>query len=326
MKKKSPFHLLILISTFLVLILWFCAEKKSKTYTVGVINIVPDLDQTFEGFKEGMKELGYREGKNIRYLYHGPTREMSRLPGTARKLRDSGVDLVFSLTTPATLAVKKAVAGTKIPVVFADVTDPVGAGIIESMKNPGCNITGIAFGFQEARRLEWLLKIAPNTRRIYVPYNPGDRAPVLALKMIQSAAEKLGVTLLTRKITDRNTLDHAVFNIPAEADAVFLMPDSLLSTRLPDIVAAANRRKLPISGANISAIKSHEILTSYGFDQHSYGKQAARMVDLIFKGTRPAEMPVELTGFYLGINLKVAKKLGLSVPRKILRQANLIVR
>jgi putative ABC transport system substrate-binding protein len=144
--------------------------------------------------------------------------------------------------------------------------------------------------------------------------------------MIKSTAEKLGVKLLIRKITDQKTLDAAVSNIPAKADAVFLMPDSLLSTRLSDIVAVANRRKLPTSGANISAIKSHEILTSYGFDQHKNGKQAARMVDLIFKGSRPEEMPVEMTEFYLGINLKVAKKIGLSIPGKILRQANLIVR
>jgi putative ABC transport system substrate-binding protein len=291
-----------------------------------MINVVPVLDPTFEGFKEGMRELGYREGKNIRFIYHGATTDMSKLPETARKLRDSGVDMFFSITTPATLTAKNTVADTKIPVVFAAVTDPVGADIVESLKHPGGNITGIAFGFQEVRRLEWLLKIAPKIRRVYAPYNPRDKSPVLSMQMIKSAAGKLGVKILTRKIIDPKSLDDAVFNIPAEADAVFLMPDSLLSTRLPDIVAAANRRKLPTSGANISAIKSHEILTSYGFDQHSYGKQAARMVDLILKGTRPAEMPVELTGFYLGINLKVAKKLGLSVPRKILRQANLIVR
>jgi putative ABC transport system substrate-binding protein len=291
-----------------------------------MINIVPVLDPTFDGFKEGMRELGYSEGKNIRYFYHGPTTDMNKLSEIARKLRKTGMDMVFSITTPATLAVKKTFAGTGTPVVFAAVTDPVGAGIVESLKHPGGTITGIAFGFQEVRRLEWLLKIAPKTRRVYAPYNPRDKSPVLSMQMIKSAAGKLGVKILTRKIIDPKSLDDAVFNIPAEADAVFLMPDSLLSTRIYDIVNTATRRKLPVSGANISVVKNDRVLTSYGKDLVLTGKQAARMADLILKGSRPGEMPVELAEFYVGINLKVAKKIGLSIPDEILRQANILVR
>jgi putative ABC transport system substrate-binding protein len=159
-----------------------------------------------------------------------------------------------------------------------------------------------------------------------VPYNPNDKSPLLALKTIRAMAVKLGVTLVTRKVTDKKTLNHAISNIPAEADALFLLPDSLIAPHIPDIAAAANRRRLPVSAATISAIKESNILTSFGFDRKIIGNQAARLADHILQGARPGDLPVETAEFYLGINLKVAKKIGLKIPDEILYQAHLIVR
>jgi putative ABC transport system substrate-binding protein len=234
--------------------------------------------------------------------------------------------MILSVTTPATLAAKQATAGTGLPVVFAVVTDPVGAGIVDSMPRPGRNITGVAFGLQEARRLEWLIHIAPEVRQVYVPYNPNDKSPVLALKTIRNAAAKLGVNLITFKVHDNETLNKAVMNIPAEADAVFPLPDSLLGTRFTDLMTGAIKRKLPTSIPNISRVKEHNALSAFGFDQHSCGKQAAQLVDQIFKGARPADLPVETAEFYLAVNLEVANKIGLTIPDEILRQAKIIIR
>jgi putative ABC transport system substrate-binding protein len=322
--KKTVFILLLIL--FQMLLLSACTGKKQGTYRVGIVNVVPKFDSCIVGFIEEMKRLGYSEGKNIHYHYNGATTNMSRLPDVVETLLEAKPDLVLSITTPATLTVKKAAAGTGIPLLFSIVTDPLGAGIVKNMRHPGDNITGIAFGIQEARRLEWLLRIAPKTRRIYVPYNPRDKSPLLALKTMRTAAAKLGVTLLTRKVTDKKTLNHAISNIPADADALFLLPDSLIAPRIPDLAAAANRRKLPISVATISAIEESNVLTSFGFDRKMIGKQAARLADQIFKGASPGDLPVEMAEFYLGINLKVAKKIGLKIPDEILRQAHIIVR
>lgn len=323
MKRKLELgFVIVLVMTGL---LTACANETNKIYTVGVINIVPDLDQALAGFKEGMTELGYIEGKNIRYIYDGPTTDMSKLSATAQTLTAAKVDLILSITTPATQAAKQATDGNGPPVVFAVVTDPVGSGIVDSMQHPGGNITGVAFGLQEAQRLEWLVRIAPKTRQIYAPYNPNDKSPVLALEMARSAAAELGVELITPEVYDPETLNNAVLNIPAEADAVFLLPDSLVSTRLPDIVATATARNLPVSGANISVVKNNDVLTSFGFDQPLCGKQAARLADQIFKGAKPADLPVEMAEFYLAINLKVAKTIGLTIPDEILRQTNIII-
>jgi putative ABC transport system substrate-binding protein len=325
--NKSRYRLILMVAAALLgMTLAACGNEKIKTYTVGVINIVPDFDKILAGFKEGMAELGYLEGKKIRYLYDGPTTEMGKLSAAVQSLLAAKVDLILTMTTPATLAAKKATSGTGLPVVFAVVTDPLQAGIVDSMQHPGGNITGVAFGIQEARRLEWLVRIAPEIKQIYVPFNPKDKSPVLALKIVKNAATKLGVTLITREVHDPETLNDAVLHIPSEADAVFLLPDSLVSTRLPDIVAKANERNLPTSGANISVVESNHVLTSFGFSQHLCGKQAARLADQIFKGAGPADLPVEMAEFYLAINLKVAKTIGLTIPDEILRQTGIIIR
>ena len=303
-----------------------CGSEKTKIYKVGVINIVLSLDDNVAGFKEGMAELGYVEGDNINYVYDGPTVDLEKLDAAVQSLMAANVDLILSITTPATLAAKRATAGTELPVVFSPVTDPVGSGIVENLRHPGGNITGVTFGVQEPRRMEWLLRIAPEVKNIYVPYNPGDRSPVLALAAISQVAVKLGVELITREIRNPAELKAAIDNIPAEADAVFCLPDSLLSTRLADLAGAAVKLKLPVSGPQVGSVKTLGTLTSYCSDQIMNGKQAARLADQIFQGVKPSDLPIETSEFTLAINLKVAKAIGLDIPDEILRQANTIIR
>jgi putative tryptophan/tyrosine transport system substrate-binding protein len=324
--NKMRWRSILATGVLLGLLMVACGDEKSKTYSVGVINIVPDFDKIMAGFKKGVAELGYIEGENIRYIYDGPTTDMSRLETVAQSLLAADVDLILSMTTPATNAAKKVTAGTNLPVIFVPVTDPVGAGIVDSIKYPGGNITGVAFGLQEVRRLEWLVRIAPKIKRIFVPFNPGDKSPVLALAMVRNTAAKLGIELITAEIRNPEMLSAAIDNIPAQADAVFLLPDSLVSTRLVDLVAAATKRKLPVSGANVTVVRNSGVLTTFGIDISLAGKQAARLVDQIFQGVKPADLPVEMAEFYLAINLKVAKAIDLDIPDEILRQADIIIR
>jgi putative ABC transport system substrate-binding protein len=270
--------------------------------------------------------LGYIEGENIRYIYNGPTTDLGQLAAEAQTLLEAEADLILTMTTPATLAAKEATADNGLPVVFAVVTDPLGAGVVDSIRHPGSNVTGVAFGLQEERRLEWLVRIAPKAQQIYVPFNPNDKSPVLALEAASGAAEILGVELITREVPDPEMLDDAVFDIPAEAGAVFLLPDSLMATRLTDLVTTSTNRNLPTSASNVSAVESVGALTSFGFDQRLAGKQTARLVDQIFKGDKPADLPVEMVEFYLAINLKTAEAIGLDIPDEILRQADIIIR
>jgi putative tryptophan/tyrosine transport system substrate-binding protein len=317
---------MLILGGLLGLLLISGCTDPPKTHTVGIVNTVPVLEATITGFKEGMTRLGYIEGENITYRYAGPTVHMEKLDSVARGLVETDVDLILSVTTMATKAVKKATAGSDLPVVFVPVTDPVGAGIVNSLRQPGGNITGVTFGSQEGRRLKWLKQIAPEIKKLYVPYNPEDKSAMLALKTAREVAAKIGIELMPRETRNPEELKAAIENIPPQADAVFLLPDSLISTRMSDLVKAATKLKLPVSGANIDVVKTGNVLTSFGSDQILTGKQAARMTDQIFRGITPADLPVESAEFYLAINLKVANAIGLDIPDKILRLANIIVR
>ena len=215
----------------LVLVLTGCGgTPKTKTYTIGVVNPSPNQEDTIKGFKEGMTELGYVEGKNVTYIYDGPV-SADKLDAVAQILVKANVDLILAITTPATQAAQKATAGTDIAVVFIPVTDPVGAGVVASLTKPGGNTTGVTYTTQEGKRLEWLLQVAPTIKHIYIVYNPKDQSPVLALKTVSETAAKLGVELITREASTTEEARVAFKNIPEEADAIFLLPDSVVNAQ-----------------------------------------------------------------------------------------------
>lgn len=308
----------------LSLLLAGCNGAK-KTYTIGVINLVPTLEDTLTGFKQGMADLGYSEGENVTYIYAGPAGGIDKLDEMVQDLVKAKVDLIFSISTPATQAAKRATADNNIPVVFGILTDPVGAGVVNSLTEPGGNITGVTFGPQEARRLEWLTKIVPTVKQVYIIYNPNDASANLALKTATETAARLGLEIIAREVRNPDEIAAALTDLPEEADALYLLPDSQTEASLTDILAAANARHLPTSVPNIERVQDGA-LYSYAMKQIPTGQQAARLADQILKGIKPADLPVETTEFFLGINLKTAQAIGLTVPDDILSQADTIYR
>ena len=317
-------YLPICIVLFIIagLLLAACNDRPK---TIGVINLTSSLDGTVEGFKKNMTDLGYTEGENITYIYEGATNSIETLDSVAQCLVEADVDLILSVTTPATQAAQRATADTDIPVVFVPVTDPVGAGLVESLRQPGGNMTGITFGFQEGQRLEWLVQMAPTVKNIYILYNPRDRSAVLALETASVTAAKLGVKLITREVSSLEDVTTAIEYIPEEADAVFILPDGLVAARLVELIEAANTRKLPTSGPSEPSIEEGA-LTVYGMWQDATAKQAARLADQILRGSKPSDLPVEMAEFYLAINLKTAEIIDLDISDEILLQADIIIR
>jgi putative tryptophan/tyrosine transport system substrate-binding protein len=309
----------------LSLLLSACASAKPKTYTIGVINFAKSLDGSLQSFKDGMAKLGYVEGQNVTYIYEGAV-GTDKLDAVAQGLVQAKVDLIVSLTTSATKVVKKVTAGTDIPVVFMGVTDPVGAGIIASLTKPGGNITGVTYTSQEGKRLEWLLKVVPTIKHVYIVYNPKDQGPVLSLKAVREAAAKLNVDLITREVTTPEEVEAAYKNIPQEVDAVFFLPDVLANANIQEWFKLIMARKLPTSGTSVAMAKT-TALTVYGIDlEASANTQVVQLADRILLGDKPADLPVEVADYSSAINVKIAQDIGLTIPDDILRQANIIVR
>ena len=309
-----------------VLLLSGCGgTAKPKTYTIGVINLAPTLEDTFTGFKEGMTKLGYIEGENVNYIYAGPAGSIDKLDGFAQDLVNAKVDLIFSITTPATQAAQRATASNNLPVVFGVLTDPVGAGVVASITQPGGNITGVTFGPQETQRLTWLTKIAPNVKRVYIIYNSGDNSAALAFQTVTKTADRLELEIIAREARTPEEIDAALADIPEDVDALYVLPDSQTEAKLVDILSVANARHLPTSVANVDRVADGP-LYSYAMKLNPTGVQAARLADQILKGIKPADLPIETTEFFLAINLKAAQTINLTIPDSILSQADTIYR
>jgi putative ABC transport system substrate-binding protein len=325
MKHKLRFGFVISLVITGLLLAGCGGAPETKTYTIGVINPSSNQESTVKGFKDGLADLGYVEGKNVTYIYNGPV-GTDKLNTVAQDLVKAKVNLILTITTSATLAAKRATAGTNIAVVFIPVTDPVEAGVVDNLMKPGGNITGITSTTLEGKRLEWLLQVAPGIKHVYIVYNPNDQSPVQALKTVSITASKLGIELITRKATTPEETKVAFTNIPKEADAIFLLPDYVTNTNSAYTLQRAIELGLPTSGPN-AQIVNDGALTGYGVDLTvAARKQAARLASQILQGARPTDLPVETAELYSAINLKTAKAIGLDIPDAILRQTNIIIR
>ena len=230
------------------------------------------------------------------------------------------VDLIFSMSTPATLAVKKATGQTPIPVVFGPVNDPVQTGIVKEFRKHGSNMTGVAFGHQEVKRLEWLTRIVPQVKRIYIPFDPNDKSPLISISRLKDANTSLGLEMVFQEVVTEADLEAAMASLPSDIDAVFLPTDSFLAEKTPEFAQAAIARKLPLSCPHRPGVQGGA-LYSYGFDMEAIGRQSARLASQILRGIPPEDLPVEMAEFRLSINVRTANLIGLKLSDDILRQA-----
>lgn len=313
----------------LVIVLCGCLptsnEDDPSELVVGLITNNPNGLRNIQGFKDGMTALGYREGESIRYLFDGGPVKRPLLEKAITGMVTDGADLIFTAGTPTGIAAQNATAGTQVPVVFGVIADPVRAGVMTDLNQPGGNMTGVKLSQNQERRLEQLLRIVPDIKRVFVPYNPDDAAPISAVNQIRAVAGSLGVHIVEGRARKDSEVTDMLADLPADIDAIFLVPDSTVNRRLPDLITIANQRKLPVSGPSTAQVEEGALIT-YGFVHHAVGVQAAQMADQIRKGARPADLPVQTAEFYLSINLKAANTVGVSIPDTILRQANTVIR
>ncbi len=299
------------------------STQAKKTYTIGVINYFKPLESIVEGFKTGMTELGYVEGENVTYIYNGVLEDNPQvIDAEVKNLLDQKVDMLLTLGNPTTLSAIKAVEGTKIPVVFAPVTDPVGLGVAQSLGNPGGSATGVQSANNAPKALEWLVKILPGTKQVYVFYNPIDGASVSTLKPLPDAAAQLGIELVANEVQSPEEELAIIKTMPEDA-AIFIIPAPSLGPGLSDVKKLAIELGIPAGGYNDTG---EDLVFSYTSDRIEQGKQAARLADQIFNGSKPGDLPVETAESFLRINLKVATAMGIDIPDSIIAQADTVIR
>ncbi len=299
-------------------------QAVGESFVVGIITLSETMQPTVNGFMDALDDyVSHASDANVTYLFSGPT-SLDGMMAEAQRLIAAGVDILFTATTPATAAAVQATKANGIPVVFSVVTDPVESGFVSSLTYPGAHVTGVRSGGGIGKELEWLLAIAPDVKRLYVPHNPDDGGAVTGMAELIPAADKLGIELVVPVVTTTEALLESLAILPDDIDAIFLNGSGWLNAQIDAYVRSSLENNLPL--ASVCACIDSGVLLSYGHDWWQDGVQAARLVHQIFHGALPSELPVETAYFYLGINLATADAIGLMISDDILDQADFIAR
>ena len=304
------------------------AQQTGNVYRIGFLgNSTAALEANLVGpFREGLRDLGYVEGRNVLIEYRWAEGKYDRFPALIGELLALKVAVIVTAGTPATLAVKKAT--TSVPLVMLAVGDPVGTGIVPSLSHPGGNITGLTAISTEmdAKRLELLREVVPSVSYIALLWNAGSPLQVLAEKQVQAAAQVLRMRVLSLGVKTEEEIKSALAVMARERpDALLVLADRLLLHHRALIMDFATRHRLPGVHAYRELVEAGGLM-SFGPSYAGMHKRAAYFVDRILKGAKPGDLPVErpLT-FELVINLKVAKALGLTIPQSVLLRGTEII-
>jgi len=312
----------IALLLFLVWLIFRPVDSPHPIIRIGTVQLGAVDLRTLEGFVEGMTELGYVEGRDVIYRRQSPAQAIERLDKIIAQQVNAGVDLIFVSSSPGTLAVKKVAERLHIPVVFAPVNDPISAGIVDDLKHPGGQLTGVRLPPGDDLRMQWFKRAAPAIRRLYFPYKPNDPSSQESLRQARQSSAELGLELVLQPFEHREDIPGMLRAIPDSVDAIFLSRDSTVDTEIAQFVAAAMRLGLPLCASSLTGVRQGA-LVSYGFDHHEIGRQAARLADQVLRGVPVGDLPVETASNYLGVNLDSADAMGFAFPPQVLRQAHL---
>ena len=324
---------LTLYATLFVLSVRVEAQQPArKVPRIGILHATASTS-TFAGrieaFRQGLRDLGYVEGKNIRIEYRWAEGKLDRLPALAAELVDLNVDaLVSAGGNSATRALRQATMS--IPIVMTYGSDPVAAGFISSLAQPGGNVTGLTSITADlsGKRLELLTETVPKPSRVAVLYDPGDPAKIAEFKEIQIAALALGVQLQSLEVRSSQEIE-SVFKSTtnAKGNALMVLYTVITSGRNhKQIVELATKNRLPTMFSERDLVETGGLM-SYGPNYSDLHRRTAIYVDKILKGAKPADLPVEQPmKFELIINLKAAKQIGLTIPPNVLARADKVIR
>jgi len=300
--------------------------QQGRLYRVGVVLQGGVYSAVIDGLRDGLKELGLEEGKQLVLLVHDAKGDLKLVEAAARTLEAEKVDLIYAIATSVTLAAKRAT--TRVPIVFYAGTDPVTVGLVQSFRKPGGRLTGVHGQLNDltAKRLEFLKEMIPSLRRVVTFYNPDNPAAQQSVKFARDAARRLRVALVERPVTSAEELRTAVAAFrPMEADAYFHVSDAMVVSQTDLLVEAVKANRLPAMFTTKDAVTKGG-LAAYGESYHALGRLSAKQVQRVLLGADPGTLPVEqLDRPQFFINLKTAKALGLTIPQSILVRADQLI-
>jgi putative tryptophan/tyrosine transport system substrate-binding protein len=308
------------------------AQQGERVYRVGVLTgwseRDPEAKVWLSGFTQGLTELGWTEGRNLRIHVRWASGDITLMRTLARELVELQPDVILSQSTPVTAALQQETR--TIPIVFVIVSDPIGSGFVVSMPRPGGNITGFVHNEPSlgGKWLELLTEIAPGVKRVAAMFNP-DTSPSTTpyhFPSFEAAARAFKVEPIAAPVRDDAEVEAVIASLGRDRDGgLLVMPDDFMDNHRAQIISLAARHNVP-SVFQIPVFVRDGGLLSYGTDFRDIFRRAAPYVDRILRGTKPADLPVQLpVKFVMAVNAKTARTLGLTIPQSILFRADEVI-
>ncbi|ADG06651.1 ABC transporter substrate-binding protein [Kyrpidia tusciae] len=296
----------------------------AKVKKIGIIQIMdhPALNAARDGFIQALADAGYKEGEKVTFDRQNAQNDQSVAKTIADKFVRDEDDLILAVATPAAQAVYNA---TKtIPIVFTAVTDPVKAGLVQSLDHPGTNVTGTSDAVPIGEQLKLIQQILPQAKNIGFLYNPGEPNSVVQLDQAKQVAPQFGFNFIPQPVSGLNDVKVATAQLTSKVDAIYVPTDNTVVSAIATVVATAKEKKIPVFGSEEGQVQQGALITK-GIDYKKLGYQAGQLAVKILSGADPKTLPVE-TAKNLGVvvNLKTAQDLGITIPDSLLQDAKKI--
>lgn len=302
------------------------AKGRARTWRIGFLAPGSPSTRIYEGFRQGMHELGYIEGRGFTIEWRFADGDYGRLPRLAAELVRAKSDVIVAGTTQAVQAVRAATS--RIPIVMVEVPDPIGEGFATSLPRPGKNITGLSDIVTElsVKHLELLRSSVPKLSVLAVLINPLNASDILILEQINGAAYATGIKVVTIEASTAKQIDSGLAAAArARADGMIVAADTYFDLRRAQVARLAIAHRLPLISADRDLTEAGGLM-SYGQDLVEHYRDAASYVDRIVRGAQPGDLPIEQpTVIELVVNRKTARALGLELSQELLLRANTVL-
>jgi putative ABC transport system substrate-binding protein len=322
MSKKVIFILVVLFSISLTA----CSKTSDKVVKIGISQLVqhPALDSACEGFIEALKEAGYEDGKNIKIDMQNAQGDVTNAQTIARKFADEKVDMILAIATPAAQAAANVTKD--IPILITAVTDPVMAGLAESLDEPGGNVTGTTDMNPVSEQIKLIKDLVPNVKNVGILYNSGEINSKVQVDMAKEAADSLNLNIVEATVSNSSEVNQAAQSLLGRVDAIYVPTDNTIVSAIGAVIKVANDNKIPVIGSERGQVDAGAIATK-GIDYKELGKQTGQIAVKIIKGKKPQDIPIEGSKVVtLIVNQKAAETIDLTIPKEILDKADEIIK
>lgn len=286
-------------------------DINKKAITIGIIQFIehPALDQTRQGIFDSLKENGYIDTKNARIHFESAQGNSGLSAQIIQKFVGQRVDVIVAIGTTTAQAAKQATIDNQIPVVFASVTDPMGAKLVDSMEIPGKNVTGVSNYVSISKQFSFFKRILPHLKNIGVVYNPGEQNSVVMIDKMKEVADVFDLDIHTSPATKTSDVMSATQSIIHKSEAIFINNDNTALSAIDAVIKVGNERDVPVFVSDVDLL-SKGALAALGPNQYELGKQAGVMIQRILSGESPSKMAVELPKKVIAkVNVAVSARL-----------------